>query len=278
MPDAGALGLLAGQGRFPQEVVRAARSRDERVVVVGLRDMADPAIEAEADAFTWIHLGELQKLVDAFRSGGVKRAVWAGKIPKTLLYDPAVLRLDARAIALLQQLGDRRDDSIQRAVADELEAEGVALVEQREAAPALFAGEGALGKFVPTETQWRDVAFGWTVARALGAHDIGQSVVVRDRAVVAVEAMEGTDAALARAGSLAPGGGLVLVKVTKPGQDPRFDMPAVGLGTLRAMAAAGVSVLAFEADRSVVLDREAVVETADRGEIAVIGVPPEGPR
>jgi DUF1009 family protein len=271
------LGLLAGQGTFPVEVTREARRRGERVVTVGIRGLADPALEVESDLFEWVHLGQLQRLCDLFAEQGVTRAVVAGKIPKTHLYDPAALHLDPRAVEALRRLADRKDDSIQGALAAELEREGVVLVAQPDAAPGLFAGAGPLGSVVPSEAQWGDAAFGWAVARALGAHDIGQSVVVRDRAVVAVEAIEGTDATIARAGELAPGGGLVVVKVTKPGQDPRFDMPAIGLDTLKALAAGGAGALFFEAGRTVVLDREALAREADAQGVAVVGVPPEGP-
>jgi DUF1009 family protein len=277
VPAAGALGVLAGRGRFPLDIVRAARGRGERVVVVGLVNLADAGLEAEADALAWVHVGEVQKLVDAFLSQGVARAVVAGKIPKTVLYDPAALRLDARAVAALKRLADRKDDSIQGALAAELEADGISLMSQPDAAPDLFAGVGPLGRHAPDASGWADVAFGWPVARAMGAHDIGQSVVIRERAVIAVEAIEGTDAAIERAGALAPGGGLVIVKLAKPGQDPRFDMPAIGVGTLESMTRAGAGVLAFEAGRTVVLERDAVVAAADAAEIAVVGVPSEGP-
>jgi DUF1009 family protein len=277
VPSAGALGVLAGRGRFPLDIVRAARGRGERVAVVGLVGLADPGLEAEADSLAWVHVGEVQKLVDAFHAESVKRAVVAGKIPKTVLYDPAALRLDARAVAALQRLADRKDDSIQGALALELEADGIALMEQSAAAPDLFAGVGPLGRHAPDEAGWADVAFGWPVARAMGAHDIGQSVIIRERAVIAVEAIEGTDATIERAGALAPGGRLVVVKVAKPGQDPRFDMPAIGIGTLETMVRAGAGVLAFEAGRTVVLERDAVVAAADAAEIVVVGVPSEGP-
>ncbi len=271
------LGLFAGQGRFPLEVAREARRRGERVVAVGIRGGADPALEAHADVFEWVALGQLQRLVDVFAEQGVERAVVVGKIPKTHLYDPAALHLDERAMAALRRLGDRKDDSIQGALAGELEREGITLLHQPDAAPDLFAGAGPLGSVQPSAAQWADVAFGWAVARSLGEHDIGQCVVVRDRAVVAVEAIEGTDATIARAGQLAPGGGLVVVKVTKPGQDPRFDMPAMGLDTLKVLAAAGAGAIFFEAGRTVVLDRPSVVREADTQGIAVVGVPPEGP-
>lgn len=271
------LGLLAGQGRFPLEVAREARRRGERVVAVGIRDGADPALEAEVDVFEWAYLGQLQRLVDVFAEQGVERAVVVGKIPKAHLYDPAALHLDERAMGALRRLADRKDDSIQGALAGELEREGIALLLQPDAAPGLFAGPGPLGAVEPSAAQRADLAFGWSVARSLGEHDIGQSVVVRDCAVVAVEAIEGTDATIARAGQLVSGGGLVVVKVAKPGQDPRFDMPAIGPDTIKTLAAAGAGAIFFEAGRTVVLDQSSVRRDADAQGIAVVGVPPAGP-
>jgi DUF1009 family protein len=271
------LGLIAGRGRLPLEVLRSARARGERVVVVGIRGEADLALARETDACTWIHLGELERLIESLRAEGVSEAVMAGKVPKTRLYDPETLRLDARALAVLGRLADRRDDTILGALAGELESEGIRLRPQPEAVPELFAGLGPVGGVAPSEAQRADIAFGWPVARTLGGLDIGQTVVVRQRAVIAVEAIEGTDAAIARAGALAPEGDLVVVKVAKPDQDPRFDMPALGIDTLKALVAARAGALAFEAGRTVVLDREQLAREADAHGIAIFGVGPEGP-
>lgn len=272
------LGLIAGRGRFPLHVARAARARGERVVAVGFHGETDPGLEAAVDRLERIHLGELGRLIELLGGAGVERTVMAGKVPKTHLYDdPAALRPDARALALLARLPDRRDDTLLGAIADELAEEGLPLCPQPEVAPELFPGPGPLGRCVPTASQWADIAFGWPIARALGGLDVGQTVVVQERAVLAVEAIEGTDAAIARAGGLAPGGGSVAVKVAKPAQDPRFDMPALGLGTAKALVAARAGALAFEAGRTVVLDREALAREADAHRIAVVGVPPTGP-
>jgi hypothetical protein len=272
------LGLIAGRGRFPLDVVRAARRRGERVVAVGFAGEADPELAREAESFVWVHLGELDRLIESLRSMGAAEVVMAGKVPKTHLYgDRGALRPDARALAVLARLPDLRDDTILGAIAAELEVEGIRLRSQPEAVPELFAGPGPLGRLEPAAAQRADVAFGWPVAKAIGALDLGQTVVVRNRAVLAVEAIEGTDACIARAGALAPGGGLVVVKVAKPKQDPRFDMPAIGLDTLKALVAAGGSTLAFEAGRTVVLDRDALAREADAHGIAVLGIPAEGP-
>jgi hypothetical protein len=278
MAAAGALGLIAGRGRFPLEVARALRRRGERVAAVAFRNETDPALEAEVDALEWVYLGELGRLVETLRAAGARDAVMAGKIPKVRLYgDLGALRPDPRALALLARLADRRDDTILRAIAGELEAEGIRLRPQPEMAPDLFAGPGPLGHRALSAAEAADVAFGWPIAKALGGLDIGQTVAVRERAVLAVEAIEGTDATIARAGTLASGG-IVVVKVAKPDQDLRFDMPAIGLDTLKALREARAAVLAFEAGRTVVLDRAELAREADAQGIAVVGVAPEGPQ
>jgi len=203
----------------------------------------------------------------------VRDAVMAGKVAKAdLLRDPESLRLDAQGSALVAGLADRRDDTVLAQVADVLESLGIHLLSQVELVPELFAGAGPLGATRPSPDQEQDIAFGVPIAKAMGALDIGQTVVVKNRAVVAVEALEGTDAALRRAGALAPGA--VAVKMAKPRQDPRFDMPAIGPDTIATLVEASIAVLAFEADATVVLEREALVRAADAHGIAVVGVDP----
>lgn len=266
------LGLIAGRGRLPGEVARAARRRGRRVVAVVFAGETDAALAAEVDQLVRIHLGELEALIAALRQAGARQAVMAGKIAKTHMYgDFGALRADARALALLGRLGDRRDDAILGALADTLEAEGIRLLPQAELVPELLAPEGPLGSVVPGPEQRRDVAFGWQIAKAMGGLDIGQTVVVRDRAVLAVEAIEGTDAAIRRGGELGRAGACV-VKVAKPKQDPRFDLPAIGTDTLDALLEARATVLAVEAGRTLVLDREALTARADAAGVAVLGV------
>ncbi|HEY5658587.1 MAG TPA: UDP-2,3-diacylglucosamine diphosphatase LpxI [Myxococcota bacterium] len=271
--DSGMLGLIAGAGTFPLDVARSARRAGRRVACVAFRDRTDPRIEQEVVQITWIHPGEVGVGVAAFRTAGVRDAVMAGKVHKAdLLRDPEALRLDERAEELMGQVQDRSDDTILGKVADFLETLGIRLLPQGALVPELLAGEGPLGKARPTARHEADIAFGLPVAKKLGELDIGQTVVVKDRAVLAVEAIEGTDAALRRAGALAPGG--VAVKVAKPRQDPRFDMPAIGLETVRALVEARIEVLAFEAGATLVLEREELVRVADAHEIAVVGVDP----
>jgi DUF1009 family protein len=266
------LGLIAGRGRLPGELARAARRRGRRVLAVAFEGETDPGLAADVDRLVRLHLGELGALLDVLREAGASEAVLAGKIAKTHMYgDLRALRADARALALLSRLGDRRDDAILGALADTLEAEGIRLLPQAELVPELLAPEGPLGRVLPGAEQRRDVAFGWQIAKAMGGLDIGQTVVVRDRAVLAVEAIEGTDAAIRRGGQLGRAGACV-VKVAKPKQDPRFDLPAVGSDTLDALLEARATVLAVEAGATLVLDREALVARADAAGVALLGV------
>jgi hypothetical protein len=270
----GVLGLIAGQGSLPLEVARSARRRGQRMVCVALRDLASPELETCADEITWIHLGEAAAGIAAFHRAGVQEAVMAGKVPKQVLYrDSAALRLDGSAVALMSGLRDRRDDTILKAIADFLERVGIRLLPQWAFSPELLAPAGPQGSLSPTPEQQADIAFGFPIARQIGELDIGQTVVVKDRAVLAVEAIEGTDAAIRRAGGIAAGG--CVVKVAKPAQDARFDVPTIGLGTLESLLAARASVLAFEAGATIVLERDALASRADACGIAVVGVDPD---
>jgi DUF1009 family protein len=264
------VGLIAGLGRFPIEVARAARRRGRTVVAVPILALAEPGLAGEVDDSQPLHLGELGRLVQFFRAAGVRELVMAGKVPKTFLYERAAdLHPDAMALEVLAGLADRKDDSILGAVADRLEREGFRLLGQAELAPELRAGEGALSRVRPDPGQWRELCFAWPLARALGRLDVGQTVVVRGRAAMALEAIEGTDAAIRRGAALG-GAGCCVVKLAKPHQDPRFDVPTVGPETARTCAEAGVAVLAVEAERTVVLERETLVAIADEAGLAVV--------
>jgi DUF1009 family protein len=270
------LGLIAGQGAFPLTIARSARRRGQKLACVALRDMADPAIEKEVDAITWIHLGEAAAGIGFLREAGVSEAVMAGKVPKAVIFErgPEDLRYDGTAERVMQGLRDRKDDTIMIAIADFLEQAGIRLLPQWSLSPELLVGPGPLGSLAPSEAQRGDIAFGFEVAKAMGELDIGQTVVVKDRAVLAVEAIEGTDAAIRRGGGFAPGA--CVVKVEKPGQDARFDVPAIGLATLDSMREAGAAVLAFEAGKTIVLSREDLVARADAEGVVIVGVDAEG--
>lgn len=267
------LGLIAGRGALPLEVLREAGRRGRPVVAVAFRDQTDPGLEA-ADRVSWLHPGQIGAGLAALREAGVREAVMVGKVPKLdLVANPEALRLDADALALLAGLQDREDDSIQGAVADFLESRGVRLLAQVDWLGGLLGPAGVLGAVAPGEARSRDLAFALPIARAIAGLDIGQTVAVKDGAVLAVEAIEGTDEAIRRAGSLAPGA--CIVKVAKPRQDPRFDVPTVGPDTLDALVEAKAAVLAYEAGCTLVVNRERVVARADAEGIAVVGITAE---
>jgi hypothetical protein len=268
----GTLGLVAGQGRLPFEVARGARRAGRRVWLAALRGLADPALAAEADAVAWLHVGEVGALLAGLRAEGVRELVLCGLVPKGLLFaDPSLVKLDAAATRLLAGLRDRRDDALLRALAEALEEEGFTVASQSAYTAQLLAPEGPLGGIAPTPAQLDDVAFGWPIAKALGALDIGQTLVVRERTVLAVEAIEGTDEAIRRGAALGRGAASVL-KVWKPTQDPRLDMPVIGPETVATLAAAGARLLAVEAGRTLVLERAEVTARADAAGICVLGV------
>ena len=270
------LGLIAGQGVFPLEVARMARRRGLRVACVALRDQTRPEIADEVEQITWIHPGEVNAGLAAFREASVREVVMAGKVTKSDLFqNPEALRMDERASGLLSGLSDQKDDTILGRLADFLETVGLHLLPQYALTPELLVGEGVLSATAPDAEQEADIAFGFPIAKTLGDLDIGQTVVVKDRAVLAVEAIEGTDATIRRAGAIASGA--CVVKVAKPSQDPRFDVPTIGPDTIAVLAEAKVAVLAFEAGATVVLERDVVVREADAHGIAIVGVSAAAP-
>jgi DUF1009 family protein len=267
----GVLGLIAGQGAFPLTVARSAREHGQALVCVAFRGLTDPAIDQALPEVHWIHLGEVLDGIRIFREAGVSQAVMAGKVPKGLLFgDVSALRFDGSAAALMEELRDRRDDTILGKVADFLAVSGIQLLPQWALAPELLLPAGPLGAVDLTPAQRADVAFGFPIAKRVGELDIGQTVVVKDRAVIAVEAIDGTDATIRRAGGIVRG--TCVVKVAKPRQDPRFDVPTIGPATVEALVEAQAAALAFEAGATVVLERAEVVRLADARGIAVVGV------
>lgn len=271
-----ALGLIAGSGGLPLAVARSARARGARLVAVGFRGFADPALEGLVDAHTWLHVGELGALVETLRKADVAEAVLAGQVPKERLYgDLRALRFDEHALRLLRSLGDRRDHSILGALADWLGEQGVALLPQDAACPELCAPAGPLGGPLPAPEALADLRFGWPLARQLAALQVGQTLVVKDRSVLAVEAVEGTDAAIRRGGALGGAGSCVL-KVARAERDPRFDLPTVGPDTLDALVEIGARLLAVEAGSTLLLEREALAARATEHGLALLGVASEG--
>lgn len=263
------LGIIAGNGRLPLYVARAARARGLRVTVVAHRGETSPEIaDAAGSAVTWVPVGALAKIARAFRDAGVQRAVMAGGLGKAkLLRD---VRPDLAALGVLLRVRSRDDDSILRAIAAWFERQGITIVDAAPLVPELYSPEGVLTRRAPNTAEREDIEHGLRVARALGALDVGQSVAVKSGATVAVEAVEGTDALIRRAGELA-GEGVVIVKVSKPDQDLRFDVPTVGPRTIEVMNECGARALAIEARRTLLLDREELVAKADAHKVAVVG-------
>jgi DUF1009 family protein len=265
------IGLIAGSGRFPVLFAETARRRGVEVFAVAHRGETDPELERAVVGITWIHPGELETMIGALHAARVRRAVMVGGIAKPRLFRE--LRPDARALALLARIGKLRDDLVLRAVAAELEGEGISVVESTLFLDEIVPGPGVLGRRSPTAEEWSDIRVGFRAAKVIGQFDIGQSVIVRGGAVIAVEGIEGTDATIRRAGQLA-GGEIVLVKVCKPTQDRRFDLPAVGPDTVDALAQVEGRALAVEAACTITLDRAEMIARADAADIAVVAVGP----
>ena len=271
------LGLIAGNGRFPLLVLEAARARGAEVVVAAIKEETWPEIESRgAAAVHWMSLGELSRLIDTFKQAGVTRAVMAGQVKHKQIFSS--IKPDWRLAKLLLSLRSRNTDALIGAVANVLADEGITLVDSTAYLEPLFARAGVLTKRKPTDEEAADIAYGRAVARQLTQHDIGQTVVVAGAACVAVEAMEGTDAAILRAGeimqSLAGSAStlpraLTVVKVAKAGQDMRFDVPVVGLPTIETMRHAGATCLALDAGKCLLLDGDAMLRTAEQAGIAI---------
>jgi hypothetical protein len=276
-PQAGPspLGLIAGNGRFPFLVAAAGRRAGRRVVAVAIKEETDPALAGEVDEIHWVSLGQLGRCIEALKAGGVSEAVMAGQVKHKQIF--AGIVPDLKMMALLARLVLKNTDSLIGAVADTLGREGIALVSSTALLQDQMATAGAMTRRRPSADEARDVEYGREVARAVAGFDIGQTVVVKDRAVVAVEAMEGTDETIRRAGRIA-GAGCTVVKVAKPRQDVRFDVPVVGPGTVAAMSEAQARVLAVQAGATLLLDRADLLEAAQRADLAVWGFEPSASR
>ena len=263
-------GLIAGGGSFPLLTLQAARKSGHRMAVVAVKEEASPEIEQLADSCHWVSLGQLSKVIAAFRAEGVCRAVMAGRIQHKQIY--SAIRPDWRLLKVLDNLRRKNTDSLLGAVAKVLEDEGIEILDSTYFLSRSLAAEGANGRRKPTASERKDIEYGREVAMALAGYDIGQSVVVCEQACVAVEAMEGTDAVLARASQLANGRRLTLVKVAKPNQDMRFDVPVIGLRTIHKMQAANTTVAAVSAGKTLLLEKDDLLAAANRTDIAVVGI------
>ncbi len=274
MPDEQAappprLGLVAGYGAFPLELAASLKRQGVELHTVAAREETSPDIERYSASTCWLHVGKLGGMIRAFQSVGVRSVIFAGKVRKLHLFRN--FRPDLTAIRTLARLPDRKDDTLMLAIVEELARAGIEVLAQTQFAGDLLAGEGLLFGPKPSRTAFKDMDFGYIQARGIAALDIGQTVVVQDGAVLAVEAIEGTDEAIARGGGLGSGKACV-VKVAKPQQDLRFDVPAIGAGTIEVMHAAGCHTLAVEAGKTLILERERVADLARRHDISVFGL------
>jgi len=263
------IGLIAGNGRFPIIFADNARKLGYHVSAVAHEGETEPELATHVDRIHWVKIGQLSKLIKAFKQDGVHQAVMLGGIKKTHVF--TTVRPDFRTLALATRLALWKDDDILREFAKELEQEGIAICESTFGLEGILVEEGTLTERAPSGKEWEDIRYGWNVAYDVGRLDIGQCVVIKDRVVVAVEAVEGTDEAIKRGGELAKEGAVV-VKRSKPQQDLRFDLPAVGPRTIEVMASVKASVLAVEAGRTILLDREIMLDKARSARIAIVGI------
>jgi DUF1009 family protein len=272
----GPVGLLAGWGRLPIVFATKARQTGVPLYCVGLRGEASPELADLVDSFAWCGPLRLGRMIRLFRRAGVRRVVMAGKVSKAkYLYRPwRLLRLipDLRVVRAwyFRPRCDNRDDTLLLALVDEFARDGIAFDSALTYCPELFVRPGTLTRRGPSAAELTDIEFGWGVAKKMGELDVGQSVAVKDRAVIAVEAIEGTDRAIARAGELCRSGGFVVVKVAKPQQDMRFDVPTVGCSTIETLHRSRGRVLAIEAGKTIVIDKEQTVALADRYGISIV--------
>ncbi len=269
------IGLIAGNGRFPIIFADNARKLGYHVSAVAHEGETEPELASHVDRIQWIKIGQLNKLIKAFKDDDIQQAVMLGGIKKTHVF--TTVRPDFRMLALATRLALWKDDDILREFAAELEREGIAICESTFGLQGILAEEGSLTGRAPSDKEWDDIRYGWDVAEAIGRLDIGQCVVIKDRVVVAVEAVEGTDGAIKRGGELAKDGAVV-VKRCKPQQDLRFDLPAIGPRTIEVMVSVKAAVLAVEAGRTILLDREILLEKARVAGIAVVGIATPAPK
>lgn len=263
------IGIISGSGRFPLIFSEAARREGFEVIAIAHKGETRPELAETVDKIFWLKLGQLGKIIDIFKQEGVRDVVMAGGIDKKNIYRK--VWPDLKAISVWSRLKNRLDDGILRALAGVLEEEGIMVRESTLFLRSLLAPKGVLTRRKPTVEEMKDVEFGWKVAKEIGGLDIGQCIVVKDLVVLAVEAIEGTDETIRRGGQLA-NKGAVVVKVLKPRQDPRFDLPAVGLQTIRTMQEVKASCLAVESDKVLIFEKEEMLREADRHRIAIVAL------
>jgi len=268
-PNFKTIGLIAGNRQFPFFLfARAARDQGYKIVAAGIVGDTSPLLYFSVDKFQYFKVGELRKLFEYFRAHAVNEVIMAGQVNQDNLFNPAV-KLDAEFQALSDALRDRKADTIFAAVADRLSKEGMALLDSTFLLKKYLAPHGTLTKRGPSVNELKDIEFGLTIAKLMGGIDIGQTVVVKEKAIVAIEAMEGTDHAITRGGKIAREGAVV-VKTSKPAQDNRFDVPVIGPRTIQTMAKVKAACLAIEAGKTLIIDREKTVSLANQAGICLL--------
>lgn len=262
-------GLIAGNGKFPFLVLEGARKAGAEVVVAAIREETDPEIERVAARVTWVGIGQLGKMLRFFKSEGVEKAIMAGQVKHVQIFSRAIP--DVRMLKMLLRLPKRNTDALIGAVAGELETEGIELIDSTYFLKDHLPTAGTLTKRAPDERERGDLEYGLEIAQEIARLDLGQTIVIRDRACVAIEAMEGTDAVIRRAGGLVRGR-LTVVKIAKPDQDMRFDVPVVGVPTIESMIDSGATCLCLTAGKTLMFDREEMIKLANKHKIAVVAV------
>ncbi len=279
------IGLIAAWGRYPLVVAEALKAQGAEVYCLGVKDHVDPSIRALCDDFEWVGLAKIGQVIRFFRRHGVTQATMAGKVHKVLLYERGAwwrhLLPDWQGARtfwphFVSRKKSQQDDSLLGAIVESFSRAGIAMRPATDFVPELLVKLACLTARQPSAAQWHDIQFGWRLAKEMGRLDVGQSVVVKDRSPLAIEAVEGTDQCIRRAGELCPAGGFTVVKVAKPQQDMRFDVPTIGMLTLETMAAAGGRVLAVEAGRTIFIDQSEVVDFANRQQMAIVALDAAG--
>jgi DUF1009 family protein len=265
-------GLIAGNGKFPFLVIEGAKRAGESLAVAAIKEETDSEIENVAEKISWVGIGQLGKMISFFKKEGVTKAMMAGQVKHVQIFSGALP--DFRMIKLLFGLKERNTDSLIGAVADELAKEGIELIDSTFFVKDQLAEEGVLTKRKPDSTELENIEYGLKIANEIARLDLGQTIVVRASACVAIEAMEGTDATIKRAGELAKGK-LTVVKVAKPNQDMRFDVPVVGVPTVEAMISADATCLALTAEKTLLFDQDEMIALANKNKIAIVGISPK---
>ncbi|MDD5686437.1 MAG: UDP-2,3-diacylglucosamine diphosphatase LpxI [Elusimicrobia bacterium] len=261
------IGLIAGNGNFPLIFTRQAKKRGEKVIAIALFDETDKTIESIADKTYWINVGQLSKLIEILKKEKIEKCIMAGQVKHTKLFS---VKPDLKALALLAKLKSKTADSLLSAVCSELEREGIKFIPSNTYLSDFIPKAGLLTKRKPDKTQKEDIEFGYKIAREVAHSDIGQTICVKDKSIVAVEAMEGTDECIRRAGEITKD--FVVIKAARPNQDMRFDIPIVGLKTIETLKNAKSSVMAVESDKTLILEMDEVIKFANENEICILAI------